>query len=70
MIDKKTIETYIEMYIPSAKVELRAVGRTRETISAYRADDKIKFILKIDKSTFEIELGEHNSCSQIKNRVF
>ena len=69
MIDKDSLKDYISLYIPNGVMDFRPIGQTRETLKAYRADNVMSFILKVDDITYELNLGKENKISCIKNRI-
>lgn len=69
MIDKDSLKDYISSYIPNGVRDFRPTGQTRETLKAYRADKVMSFILKVDNTTYELNLGKENKISCIKNRI-
>ena len=69
MIDKDSLKDYISLYIPNGVKDFRPTGQTRETLKAYRADNVMSFILKVDDITYELKLGKENKISCIKNRI-
>ena len=63
MIDKDSLKDYISSYIPNGVMDFRPIGQTRETLKAYRADNVMSFILKVDDITYELNLGKENKIS-------